>query len=133
MTKTSLLLAALIGTAAIAAQADELYTPNQVQAPASTLTRAQVKASVLRAQKAGELQHTDVDQPDYDTVTFGKTRAQVKAEVLAARRQGTLDHDDVDLPNMAKNALPTRQQVRENAIASRKLVNTTPGRNTIDY
>ena len=57
----------------------------------------------------------------------------MKGEVLAARRAGTLDHDDVDLPNVAKNALPTRGQVRENAIAARKSVNTAPGRNTIDY
>ena len=133
MNKTSLILATLLGAAAITAQANELYTPDSYQSPSSAVTRDQVKASVLRAQKAGELRHTDVDQPDYDVVVFGKTRAQVKGEVLAARREGSLDHDDVDLPNVAKNALPTRGQVRENAIAARKLVNTAPGRNTIDY
>ena len=132
MNKTSVILATLLGAAAVTAQANELYTPDPYQSPSSAVTREQVKASVLRAQKAGELRHTDVDLPDTDVVGFGMTRAQVKGEVLAARRDGSLDHDDVDLPNGAKNALPARDQ-RENAVAARKLVNTAPGRNTIDY
>ena len=135
MNKTSsLLLAAVLGTAAFAVQADELYTPNPVQGQTSTLTRAQVKQSVLQARKAGELDHNDVDQPQEQAVPFGKTRTQVKAETLAARKTGGLDHNDVDLPNLAKGSVLTRQEVRAEAIAARKTDSkNTTGRNTIDY
>lgn len=134
MTKTSLLLAALLGAAAVSAQAGELYSPVQYQDSASTLTRAQVKQSVLQAQKAGELNHNDVDLPDDQAVVpFGKTRAQVKGETLAARATGGLDHNDVDLPNVAKGSVLTRQEVRNEALAARKAGNTAAGRNTIDY
>lgn len=132
MTKTSLLFAALLATAATA-QADELYTPNV--APSAGLTRAQVHQQVLDARRAGELNHTDVDlpAPASNADAFGRTRASVKAETLAARANGGLDHDDVDLPNVAKNSVLTRQQVRDDAVAARKLPRNAPGRNTIDY
>ncbi len=134
MNKASLLLATLLGAAAITAQAGELYSPGQYQDPPSTLTRAQVKQSVLQARKAGELNHNDVDLPDDQATTpFGKTRAQVKAETLAARATGGLDHNDVDLPNVAKGSIRTRQEVRAEAVAARQAVRTAPGRNTIDY
>ena len=132
MTKTSLLLAALLATAGVA-QAGELYSPTQYQDPASTLTRAQVRQSVLQARKAGALDHNDVDQPDEQAVPFGKTRAQVRGEVVAARATGGLEHNDVDQPNVATGSVLSRQDVRAEAIASRKLVNTTPNRNTIAY
>ena len=133
MNKTSILFAALLGAAAVTAQAGELYSPVQYQDPASSLTRAQVKQSVLQARKAGELNHDDVDQPDEQAVPFGKTRAQVKSETLAARATGGLDHNDVDLPNVARGSVLTRQEVRAEAIASRQLVKKAPGSNTIDY
>ena len=133
MNKTSLLFAALLGAATVTAQAGELYSPVQYQDPASSLTRAQVKQSVLQARKAGELNHDDVDQPDEQSVPFGKTRAQVKSETLAARSTGGLDHNDVDLPNVAKGSVLTRQEVRAEAIAQRQLVKKAPGSNTIDY
>jgi hypothetical protein len=133
MNKISILLASLLGAVAISAQAGELYTPAQYDAPASTLTRAQVKQSVLQARKAGELNHNDVDLPSENELAFGKTRAAVKSEVLAARATGGLAHDDVDLPAVAKGSELTRQQVRDEYVASRKAINTAPGRNTIDY
>ena len=133
MTKTSLLLAALLGTAAVTAQAGELYTPGQYQDPASTLTRAQVKQSVLQARKAGELDHNDVDLPDDQTAAFGNTRAQVRRETLAARPTGGLDHNDVDLPSVSRNSVLNRQDVRAEAIAARKNAATASGRNAIDY
>lgn len=133
MNKTSLLLAAVLGAAALTAQAGELYTPGQYQDAPSSLTRAAVKQSVLQARRAGELNHNDVDLPSNDTIAFGKTRTQVKGDVLAARSTGGLEHDDVDLPDVAKGSILTRQEVRADAVASRKLVNTTPGRNTIAY
>ena len=133
MRKTSLLLAALLATAAASANAGELYTPGQYQDPTSNVTRAQVKQQVLQARRAGELNHNDVDLPSDGVVEFGKTRAQVRGEVLAARRTGGLDHNDVDLPDVAKGSALTRQQVREETFASRNAVRTAPGRNTIDY
>ncbi len=133
MNKTSILFAALLGAAAVTAQAGELYGPVQYQDPASSLTRAQVQQSVLKARKAGELNHNDVDLPDEQGVPFGKTRSQVKNETLAQRATGGLDHNDVDLPNVAKGSVLTRQEVRSEAVASRKLVKTAPGSNTIDY
>lgn len=134
MNKTSLLLAAVLGAAAVTAQAGELYTPGQYQDPPSTLTRAQVKQSVLAARRAGELNHNDVDLPDEQaTPAFGKTRAQVKGEVAQARATGGLEHNDVDLPAVAQGSVLTRQQVRDENVASRNAVRTAPGRNTIDY
>ena len=64
---------------------------------------------------------------------FGRTRAQVRGEVLAARSTGGLAHDDVDLPNVATGSVLNRRDVRAEAIASRKLVDTAPNRNTIAY
>jgi hypothetical protein len=138
MNKSSLFLATLLGVAAISAQAGELYAPQQFQDPASTLTRAQVKQTVLQERKTGELDHNDVDLPGNGTLmtptdAFGKTRAAAQAEVLAARANGELAHNDVDLPNVANGSQLTRQQVRAEAIAARQLTKTAPGRNTIEY
>jgi len=134
MNKTSIVLAALLSAAALTAQAGDLYAPEQIPST-STLTRAQVKQQVLAARKAGELNHNDVDLPATaaGSDAFGRTRASVKAETLAARATGGLDHDDVDLPNVARGSVLSRQQVRADAIASRQLVKTSPGHNTIDY
>jgi hypothetical protein len=134
MTKTSLLFAAILATAAVAAQADELYTPQQYQDPANSgLTRAQVKQSVLAARRTGGLDHNDVDQPAPVAQSFGKTRAQVKQEVLAARADGDLVHNDVDQPQIASGSVRTRAEVRAEALASRKDSTNAPGRNTIAY
>ena len=123
MNKISLLLAGLLGAVAISAQAGELYAPQQYQEPSSTLTRAQVKQSVLDARRTGGLDHNDVDLPGNGTLMttgtdFGKTRASVKAEVLAARADGGLDHNDVDLPNVAKGSVLDRKEVKAEAVAS---------------
>ena len=133
-------LAALLATVGFAAQAGELYTPRQYQDPASTLTRAQVRQSVLQARKAGALQHNDVDLPETDVVAFGATRAQVKQQVLAARANGGLEHNDVDLPGVARGSVLTRDQVRADYLASRKVQQPQPvagrsadGRNTLEF
>ncbi len=135
MNKSSLLLATLLGTTALTTQAGELYTPEQYQAPASasTLTRAQVKQSVLQERASGGLDHNDVDLPAPASVPFGKTRAEVRAEVLAARADGGLDHNDVDLPPVARGSALTREQVKAEAIAANKQSRHAAGRNTIDY
>ena len=135
MTKTtSLLLSALLGAAAVSAQAGELYSPVQYQDPPSSLTRAQAKQAVLEARKAGELNHNDIDLPDEQAVAFGKSRGQVKSETLADLSAGGRVHNDVDLPNVARgSSVLTRQEVRAEAIASRQLVRKAPGSNTIEY
>ncbi len=127
MKTTSLLLAALLGTVTLGVQAGELYQPAQYQDAQSGLTRQAVKQSVLRERAAGGLQHNDVDLPATQTADpFGKTRAEVKAEVLAARASGGLQHDDVDLPTVASGSTRTRQDVKGEALASRR-ARTAPG------
>jgi hypothetical protein len=137
MNKYTLLVAGLLGAAALTAQAGELYQPQQYQDSTPSLTRAQVKQEVLQARRNGELNHNDIDLPgngvSVPDASFGRTRASVQAETLAARRTGELEHNDVDLPNVAKGSVLSRQQVKAEAIASRQLVHTAPGRNTIDY
>jgi len=137
MNTYSLLAAGVLAVVAISAQAGELFAPQQFQ-DSSTLTRAQVRQSVLAARRAGELDHNDIDLPGNGTSmsnqdAFGRTRASVRAETLAARSDGELDHNDVDLPSVAKGAVLTRRDVRNEAVASRQLVHTAPGRNTIEY
>jgi Domain of unknown function (DUF4148) len=135
MNKSSLLLATLLTSVALTSQAGELYTPTQYQDPASpsTLTRAEVRQSVLQARKAGALAHTDVDLPTFAGPEFGATRSAVKADVLAARAAGGLEHDDVDLPTIAKGSVRTRQEVRDEVLATRHQSRNAPGRNTIAY
>jgi hypothetical protein len=137
MNAYTLLAAGVLAAAAMSAQADELYAPQQVSA-AGALTRAQVKQSVLAARRAGELDHNDIDLPGNGVLVpnedaFGRTRASVRAETLAARNAGELEHNDVDLPNVAKGSVLDRGDVRNQAVASRQLVHTAPGHNTIDY
>jgi hypothetical protein len=133
----SLLLSAALGLTVAGAQAGELYTPTQYEAPsaaaAPTLTRAQAKQEVQRARARGDFDHNDFAVPASADTPFGRTRADVKGEVLAARRTGDLEHDDVDLPAIAKGSVLTRQEVKQEAIAARQASRRAPGRNTIDY
>jgi Domain of unknown function (DUF4148) len=135
MNKLSMVLAGgLLSAAVLGAQAGELYNPTQNQDQASGLSRAQVKADTLRAAKAGELRFGDVAVTSVTpTPEFGRTRADVKSQTLAARSTGALEHNDVDLPQVAKGSSLTRQEVKAEAVASRQLVKTAPGHNTIDY
>jgi hypothetical protein len=140
MNKISFLLASLLGAVTISAQAGELYSPTQYQDAPSTLTRAQVKQSVLAARRAGELDHNDVDLPGNGTLMtndsrneFGKTRAAVKAEVLEARANGELNHNDVDLPNVAQGSVLNRQDVKNEALASSRAAKTAPTKSAIEY
>ena len=56
------------------------------------VTRAEVKAEVLRARAAGELDITEATFPFQQPVAKSTlTRAEVKAEVLRARAAGELD------------------------------------------
>lgn len=81
----------LLATGAAFAQSDLDLLVHQAQQQKSTLTREQVKAEVLRARAAGELELNEYNYPPQHTTTSTLTREQVKAEVLAARANGELD------------------------------------------
>lgn len=58
-----------------------------------TKTRAEVRAELLAAQRAGEIAYGEVgiDRALFANVKSEKSRAQVRAETLEARRLGLLD------------------------------------------
>jgi len=90
-----------IKTALIAATTAALFaspafalaaSSQQDAATTARLTRAEVKAEVIRARAAGELDVTEASYPRELTATGpGLTRAQVRAEQLRARAAGELD------------------------------------------
>lgn len=86
----TLLLAA--GAAFAQSELDTLVQEAKQQA--STLTREQVKAEVLRARAAGELDFNEHNYPPVRKSASALTREQVKAEVLAARASGELDRQE---------------------------------------
>ena len=123
MKSISFLLSGLLALAGVAAQAGELYTPEQYLSPSvSTTTRAEVKQSVLRDRAAGTLLTNDIDQPQFVGTQIDKSRAEIKREVLQARAAHQLDHNDVDQPTMAfTGSDKTRAEVRNEYLAARKL------------
>ncbi|MES2264509.1 MAG: DUF4148 domain-containing protein [Pseudomonadota bacterium] len=87
---------------------------------AGGLTREQVKADVLRARAAGELEFNDYTYPVIASEPSGLTREQVKAEVLRARAAGELDFNDYEYPVIVSAPSgKTREQVRAEVIAAR--------------
>ena len=65
MKKTSLVLSALLALSGTAAQAGELYTPEQYQSvSASTTTRAEVRQELARARAMRQLTFGEVALPD---------------------------------------------------------------------
>jgi hypothetical protein len=104
MNKFSLILSGVLALSGVAANAGELYTPEQYQSvSASTITRAEVKQELARARAAGELTFGDVDAPRSIAGPSTKTRAEVKREVLQARAAHELHFGDVDFPNLASS------------------------------
>lgn len=130
MKHSSLILCGLLALSGIGAQAGELYTPEQYQAPSvSTTTRSEVKQATLRALAAHEVSFGDVDLPPIAANPVGRTRAEVKHEVLQARAAGELQFGDVDLPQVATVAAGrSRSEVRNELFASRKMRSQTPVR-----
>ena len=84
----------LLATGAAFAQSDLDTFVHEAQQQKSTLTREQVKAEVLRARAAGELDFNEGNYPPVQHVASTLTREQVKAEVLAARANGELDYQE---------------------------------------
>jgi len=112
MKTTSLLFCALLASATIAARADELYAPEQFNAP-STLTRAQVKAETLRALKNGEISFGDVEAPPAGPTRPGRSRADVKQELRQALAAHEVQFGDATLPAVvATGPGRTRAEVR---------------------
>lgn len=96
--ETKLLLAALVATAAGAltmtpAHADGHHTEQlNAQFAPSTLTRAEVRAELLAAQRAGTLIRSERDAARARDESFKsvRTRAEVAAEAREANRLGLL-------------------------------------------
>ena len=64
--------------------------PGEPVAQASTLTRAQVLADVIAAQRAGELAQNGEIPAQAVAQAAGKSRAEVRAELVDAQRTGTV-------------------------------------------
>jgi hypothetical protein len=66
---------------------------------ATQLTREEVRAEVVRARAAGELDVTEANYPpEFKSPTSTLTRAQVRAELLRARAAGELDLTEASYP-----------------------------------
>ncbi|SDP89621.1 protein of unknown function [Rhodoferax sp. OV413] len=89
-------LIALASVAASSAFAEDGYDHNYpviaATAGSSTVTRAQVRAELIQAEKDGSLAAiSDNNYPVVQSTGPAKTRAEVRAEVAAAAKAGTLD------------------------------------------
>lgn len=93
-TSTKILSSALIAIASLSAASafagDNDYPGVQLNRT-STLTRAQVRADLVQAQRQGTLMQADDNYPSaHAAQTSGfKTREQVKAELRSAQQQGS--------------------------------------------
>lgn len=88
-TTIALMLAAAVSVPAFAVDSANII---DTTAQYSKVTRAEVKAEVLRARAAGELDITEATFPfQLAAARSPLTRAEVKAEVLRAHAAGELD------------------------------------------
>lgn len=78
------------------------------------LTREQVRAEVIRARAAGELDVNETYYPRAQKETAMVTREEVKAELARARHAGELDVTETNYPFIPKgeSSQLTREQVR---------------------
>jgi hypothetical protein len=102
MNTTKILSAAILAAAsltAVGAYAGDLddYPAQTVQA--STVTRAQVRAELVQAQRAGTLIQADDAYPgNVNSASSVKTREQVRAELRDAQRGGLTQRIDNAYP-----------------------------------
>jgi len=112
--------ALLLATGAVFAQSEVDYFVQQAQQQKSTLTREQVKAEVIRARAAGELDFNEANYPPQQPFVSTRTREEVKAEVLAARANGELDYNDAlyggFLDNQPVNRAPVHLTAKAKAV-----------------
>jgi hypothetical protein len=85
--------------AAFAEPADLNFPSLGKSAQQAATTREAVKAEVIRARNAGELELSEVTYPPLVSTPSALTREQVKADVLAARAAGELDLNEVNYPS----------------------------------
>ncbi|GAB2861394.1 hypothetical protein GCM10027277_32580 [Pseudoduganella ginsengisoli] len=110
----------LLATGAAFAQSDVYEFVQQNQQQKSALTREQVKAEVLRARAAGELDFNEGNYPPVQHTASALTREQVKAEVLAARANGELDFQEAQYNGFFDARYTPRQQATMTATAKAK-------------
>lgn len=92
---------------------------------AKPLTRAEVKAETLRAERSGELDQNMNRNPGENAPAVGspKTRAEVKAELAQAEKRGDLDRSAHDYPfknGGSAGAGKTRAQVKAELAKAKK-------------
>jgi hypothetical protein len=107
----------LLATGAAFAQSELDTLVQEARQQKSTLTREQVKAEVLRARAAGELDFNEYNYPPVQPTTSALTREQVKAEVLAARASGELDVQEAQYNGYVDTRVSPRNQAALTATA----------------
>ncbi|SFV13566.1 DUF4148 domain-containing protein [Pseudoduganella namucuonensis] len=88
----------VLAAGAALAQPADLNYPQYSGQQKSGVTREQVKAEVLRARAAGELDFSEANYLPPQLAKSTLTREQVKAEVIAARASGALDVNETNYP-----------------------------------
>ena len=115
--------ASLVFAAVVAAPAFATNTVDygDIAFKAGTVTRAEVRAEVLRARAAGELDITEATPAFAVAAASGLTRAEVRAEAIRARAAGELDLTEADYPVLAvaPASTLTRAEVRAEFIRAR--------------
>lgn len=102
-------LLAVFGTAALATEATEFTIP------ASTLSRAEVRAELARARGNGELvSSAEADQRPFGAMASTLTRAEVLADLARARASGELvsSQEAEQRPFALATSVRTRDDVR---------------------
>ena len=100
---------AVFGSASLAAEATEFSIP------ASTLSRAEVRAELARARSNGELvSSAEADQRPFGAMASTLTRAEVMADLARARASGELvsSQEAEQRPFALANSARTRDDVR---------------------
>ena len=115
--------ASLVFAAVVAAPAFATNTVDygNITFKPGTVTRAEVRAEVLRARAAGELDITEATPAFAVAAPSSLTRAEVRAEAIRARAAGELDLTEADYPVLAVGPASTltRAEVRAEFIRAR--------------
>ena len=114
----ALVLAATVAAPAFASNAVDY---GNIAFKAGTVTRAEVRAEVLRARAAGELDITEASNPFAAAAPSSLTRAEVRTEAIRARAAGELDVTEANYPVQAAVPASTlsRAEVRAEFIRAR--------------
>jgi Domain of unknown function (DUF4148) len=105
----------IIASVSMIAAASGAFAAQDATSPDSSLTREQVRAELIQARAAGELEINDGTFPfTPKEAPSNVTREEVTAETLRARAAGELEINDGTFPFMTEEAPSTltREQVR---------------------